>query len=212
MQSYGMLVKSFPIVLGCDSSGIVVKTGPKASLKEGDRVCGCTRLGFPGYSTFQEYFLMDDHFAIIPPSKLSYNEAATIGVGAETACIGLLQGIKLAMPDDAESPLKTGAHEWVVVLGGAGSVGQYSIQIASALGYKVVATCSSRTTSLVKAAGADAIVDYSLDNDSQISQIKDVTGGNFFGVWGKPSLAFASYALPLRFHSCSKAALMFLPP
>ena len=184
MQSSGLLIKSFPIVLGCDSSGIIVKVGPKSTLKEGGRVCGCTRLGHPGYSTFQEYFIMDDRFAIVPPSTLSYKEAATIGVGAETACIGLLQGIKLAFPDAADSPLKTGEREWVVVLGGAGSVGQYSIQIASALGYKVVATSSARTSDLVKSVGADATVDYSLDDDTQYSKIIEVTGGNFFGVWG----------------------------
>lgn len=53
----GMLVSSFPIVLGCDSSGVVVEVGKEAEsqFKVGDRVCGCTRLGEPGYGTFQEY-------------------------------------------------------------------------------------------------------------------------------------------------------------
>lgn len=60
----GILVSSFPIVLGCDASGVVVEVGPSeeeedatssTSFKVGDRVCGCTRLGEPGYGTFQEY-------------------------------------------------------------------------------------------------------------------------------------------------------------
>lgn len=70
----GLLVSSFPIVLGCDASGIVVEVGSSSlsekeeeevvsssssssspSFKVGDRVCGCTRLGEPGYGTFQEY-------------------------------------------------------------------------------------------------------------------------------------------------------------
>ena len=53
----GMMVSSFPIVLGCDSSGVVVEVGKEAEsrFKVGDRVCGCTRLGEPGYGTFQEY-------------------------------------------------------------------------------------------------------------------------------------------------------------
>ena len=57
MQSQGLLVKSFPIVLGCDAAGVVVDTGSgvKAKFQPGDEVCGCTRLGFPGHSTFQEY-------------------------------------------------------------------------------------------------------------------------------------------------------------
>lgn len=53
----GLLVSSFPIVLGCDSSGVIVEVGKEAEslFKVGDRVCGCTRLGEPGYGTFQEY-------------------------------------------------------------------------------------------------------------------------------------------------------------
>lgn len=57
MQAYGLLVTAWPIVLGCDAAGVVVEVGAEASskFKVGDEVCGCTRLGHPGYSTFQEY-------------------------------------------------------------------------------------------------------------------------------------------------------------
>ncbi len=53
----GLLVLSWPWVVGCDAAGVVVKVGEKAasSFKEGDEVCGCTRLGSFGYSTCQEY-------------------------------------------------------------------------------------------------------------------------------------------------------------
>lgn len=53
----GILVSSFPIAIGCDSSGIVVELGKDAgqAFKVGDRVCGCTRLGEVGYGTYQEY-------------------------------------------------------------------------------------------------------------------------------------------------------------
>ena len=52
----GFLVSTWPIVLGCDAGGVVVEVGPEVSrLKTGDEVCGCTRLGIPGHSTFQEY-------------------------------------------------------------------------------------------------------------------------------------------------------------
>ncbi|KAL9010442.1 MAG: hypothetical protein Q9173_004624 [Seirophora scorigena] len=77
MSSTGLLIKSFPIVLGCDSSGLIAQTAPNTALKLGQRICGCTRLGFPGYSTFQQYFLLDERFGIVPPSSLGYNEAFT---------------------------------------------------------------------------------------------------------------------------------------
>lgn len=53
----GMMVASFPMVIGCDASGVVVEVGQdaKSAFKVGDRVCGCTRLGDTGHGTFQEY-------------------------------------------------------------------------------------------------------------------------------------------------------------
>ena len=183
MQSTGLLVTAWPIVLGCDASGIVTKVGRTASsqFKVGDRVCGCTRLGVPGYSTFQEYFCMDAKLPLPIPKALSYQQGATIGVGTYTACLGLLGGLKLEIPESF--PPSTEKDEWVVILGGAGSVGQYSVQIASALGYKVVATCSQKTATLVKGLGADAVVDYSKSEEDQLQELKDITSGNFSGVW-----------------------------
>jgi NADPH:quinone reductase-like Zn-dependent oxidoreductase len=32
--------------------------------------------------------------------------------------------------------------EWIVILGGTGTVGQFAVQIARACGYKVLASCS----------------------------------------------------------------------
>ena len=68
-------------------------------------------------------------------------------------------------------------------MGGAGSVGQYSIQIAKALGYKVLATCSQKTADFVKELGADVVINYSKDEDDQLHELKESTKGNFFGVW-----------------------------
>ena len=57
MQGTGLMVSSWPIVLGCDASGIVVETGENAKehFQLGDQVAGCTRLGEPGHGTFQEF-------------------------------------------------------------------------------------------------------------------------------------------------------------
>ena len=176
---------AWPIVLGCDASGIVVKVGSTASstFKEGDRVCGCTRLGVPGYSTFQEYFCMDAPLTLPFSKDISFQQGATIGVGTYTACLGLFTGLKLELPDLASSAASSIKDEWIIILGGAGSVGQYSIQIAKALGYKVITSCSKSTAALVRDLGADAVVDYSKSEADQLSEIKDVTAGNFFGVW-----------------------------
>jgi NADPH:quinone reductase-like Zn-dependent oxidoreductase len=99
MQSTGMLVTAWPIVLGCDASGVVVAIGEHVEkFKIGDQVFGCTRLGAPGYSTFQEYvrhslspwygtvthasqFIMDEAITFLKPHNLSTEQAATVGAG-----------------------------------------------------------------------------------------------------------------------------------
>jgi NADPH:quinone reductase-like Zn-dependent oxidoreductase len=60
MQTTGMLVNSWPVVLGCDASGVVVELGEGVKkFKVGDRVFGCTRLGAEGYGTFQEFVSLE---------------------------------------------------------------------------------------------------------------------------------------------------------
>ena len=145
---------------------------------------------------------MDADLTISTPDSLSYHEAASIGVGAETACFGLLDGLKL---DRTSTPKDT----WVVIFGGAGSVGQYSIQIVKALGYKAVSTCSKKSAGLVTSLGADAIIDYSLSEDEQIQKIKEITGGNFLGVWDTVGKGEALGRRALREASKFKEGLVY---
>ncbi|KAI9893972.1 MAG: hypothetical protein M1814_004742 [Vezdaea aestivalis] len=176
-QSWGILVQSWPIVLGCDASGVVVETGAGVTkFKPGDYVCGCTRLGYVGYSTYQEFFLMDEPLTIKKPSDASTESAATVGVGVLTASLGL-RGMNIPVPDPNKAVPKL--DEWVLLLGGAGGVGQYAIQLCKAAGYKVIASCSKRTADAVKALGADATFDYSQSEENQLKDIIDITGGKF---------------------------------
>lgn len=90
---------------------------------------------------------MDAGLAIPMPKKFSYQEGAAIGVGTEvgneisyaswrgsrgltgeqTASLGLYGGLKLQIPDPKALPEVK--DEWIVILGGAGSVGQYAVQV-----------------------------------------------------------------------------------
>lgn len=45
----------------------------------------------------------------------------------KTAALGLFNGLKLKIPDPEALPQVK--DEWVVILGGAGSVGQYAVQV-----------------------------------------------------------------------------------
>jgi NADPH:quinone reductase-like Zn-dependent oxidoreductase len=186
----GLLVESWPIVLGCDASGIVVEVGADVTkFKVGDGIFGCTRLGFPGYMTFQEYFLMDDNLAFKRPKGITVEQAATIGVGALTACLGLITGTHLQLP---EHPIEVDkGAEWVIILGGTSSVGQYSVQIAKLNGYRVLASCSPSNDKLLKSLGADATVDYKLSLQEQLEKIASITDKNFSRVFDASAQALS---------------------
>lgn len=82
------------------------------------------------------------------PDALSMAEAAAVPLAALTA----LQGLR----DD----LGVRAGETVLLNGASGGVGTFAIQIAKAMGAKVVAVCSSANAELVTQLGADRMIDY----------------------------------------------------
>ncbi|OBT70025.1 hypothetical protein VE03_00458 [Pseudogymnoascus sp. 23342-1-I1] len=180
MQGTGLLVTAWPIVLGCDASGTVVEVGEGVTkFKKGDAVFGCTTLGTPGHSTFQEYFLMNEDLTFRKPESVTTEEAATIGVGLLTAALGVVIGTEIelkAQESSAESP-------WLLVLGAAGGVGQFAVQLGKLCGYRVLGSCSPSNNETVKAAGAEATFDYKLPLSDQLSTIREITNGNFSRVF-----------------------------
>lgn len=181
MQAYGTLVSAWPAVIGCDASGVVVEVGSGVTkFKKGDWVFGCTRLGDPGYGTYQEYYLMDEHITALKPDNVSPEGAASLGVGTYTAVLGLVDGLGLKLPGKGETP---SFDQWVIVLGGAGSVGQYGVQLAKICGYKVLTTCSPGNEDLLKSLGADATLDYKLDLPTQLAAVERITSGKFASIF-----------------------------
>ncbi|PCH00148.1 Polyketide synthase, enoylreductase [Penicillium occitanis (nom. inval.)] len=170
MVDSGVLIENWPFVPGCDAAGVVVKVGEQAAskFKVGDEVCGCTRLGIKGYSTCQEFFLMDMDLAFVKPRNLSLAQAATIGVGVETAALGIFPGCNIPLPDVDNLPGPK--NEWAVVLGGASNVGRFAVQLFKLLGYKVIASCSTKSFEAVKESGADAAFDYKRPITEQVAE------------------------------------------
>jgi len=183
MAKTGLLVESWPFVPGVDASGVVVKVGENTAsrFKVGDYVCGCTRLGTKGHSTCQEYFLMDALVAIPKPANISPVEAATIGVGLETAALGVIDGLNVNLPDPSD--ISEEKHEWVVVLGGSSSVGKFGVQLLKISGYNVIASCSANSAELVKSQGAAAVFDYKKSVEEQVKDVLAITNGNIHRVF-----------------------------
>lgn len=166
----------FPVIWGCDFSGVVTETGLGVTLfKPGDEVFGFK----DGYvaktyrGTYAEYVVAPEKTLAHKPKALSHEEAAAIPLAALTAWQALL----------TQGKLKTGQR--VLVHAGAGGVGVMAIQIAKAFGAYVAATASTRNQDLLRDLGADQPIDYTKEQINHIRPKFDlVLDGVGQRVWG----------------------------
>ncbi|KAF2845346.1 GroES-like protein [Plenodomus tracheiphilus IPT5] len=152
-------------IVGCDYAGTVDQVGKNAThlWNIGDRVAGAVHGGlFPDRGAFAEYLKIDGDLAWKVPENVDDATATTYGVSAGTALLALCGRLGLPHPDTLLDGSSNAAKESQVILIYAGSTaaGLFTIQMAKALGCKVVTTASPHSFSLVKSYGADAVFDY----------------------------------------------------
>jgi len=103
------------------------------------------------------------------PANLSFEQAAAVPVSALTA----LQAVRRARVE---------AGQKVLVIGASGGVGTFAVQIAKAFGAEVTGACSAGKADLVRALGADHVIDYTrqdfADGQHRYDAILDIAGGN----------------------------------
>jgi NADPH:quinone reductase-like Zn-dependent oxidoreductase len=128
---------------GVEAAGIVEAVGPEVTrFGPGDRVFGACRGALAEYGCSPEAKL-----AAIPPG-ISFDQAAGVPVAGLTA----LQGLR------NKGRLEPGQK--VLIVGAAGGIGTFAVQIAKALGAQVTAVCSADAADMVRAIGADRVIDY----------------------------------------------------
>lgn len=174
------------VLVGCDYAGVVEEVGKdvKKPFKKGDRVCGFvhgSNAVQPEDGAFAEHIVAKGDVQMKIPDNLSFEEAATLGVGILTVGQGLYQSLKLALPTE---PTKTAAT--VLVYGGSTATGTLAIQFAKLSGYTVITTCSPHNFDLVKSLGADEVFDYR--DPSSAAKIREYTNDNLQLVFDTISL------------------------
>ncbi len=154
-------------VVGTDMAGVVVAIGAEVSrFRVGDDVFGEVAGG-----AFAEYVAAPAEWLVAKPQGSSSEEAATLGIAAETA----LQGLR------DWGRLREGQR--VLVNGASGGVGSFAVQIAKALGAAhVTAVCSTRNVETAARIGADHVVDYTQEDHSRSGERYDLIFDNA-GVW-----------------------------
>jgi len=170
MAKYGFLIKSYPVVLGCDVAGVVEEIGSEVTdFKVGDEVFGLSSIGVSG--AFQEFTLLESDLAAKKPTNISFEQAATLPVGALTACLQVFHYFGFPTPGKQPGSMK---GKPILIWGGATSCGAYAIQMANLAGFKVIATASPASADYVKSLGAHHVVDYR-DPDA-VNKIKAIGG------------------------------------
>ncbi|KAJ5192733.1 hypothetical protein N7449_008875 [Penicillium cf. viridicatum] len=164
------------VLVGCDFAGTVEAVGKdvKKNFNKGDRVCGFVHGANavqPEDGAFAEYIVAKGDLQWKIPENMSFQEAATLGVGINTVGQGLYQSLKLALPTE---PIKDATP--ILIYGGSTATGTLAIQFAKLSGYKVLTTCSPRNFDLVRSLGADEVYDY---KDAQApAEIRKATDNN----------------------------------
>jgi NADPH:quinone reductase-like Zn-dependent oxidoreductase len=129
----------------------------------GDEVFGMST------STFAEYAAARANKLALKPANLSFGQAAAVPVSGSTA----LQAVR----DHG----RVQAGERVLVIGASGGVGSFAVQIAKASGAEIIGVCSTAKVDMVRALGADSVLDYTHEDFADGGQRYDVIldiGGN----------------------------------
>ncbi|GAB3398928.1 NAD(P)-dependent alcohol dehydrogenase [Flindersiella endophytica] len=131
-----------------DLAGEVEAVGTNVTrFKPGDEVFGTLDGGFAEYACGNASRLTSK------PASLTFDEAAVVTTSGTAA----LQAVR----DYGE--IEQGQS--VLVIGAAGGIGSYSVQLAKALGAQTVtAVCSGGKADLVRGIGADDVIDYTRED------------------------------------------------
>jgi NADPH:quinone reductase-like Zn-dependent oxidoreductase len=152
-------------VRGSDLAGVVQAVGARVTrFHSGDEVYGTSPSG-----SFAEYAVAPEQRLAVKPANISFEQAAATPISGVTA----LQAVRdygRAQPG-----------QQVMVIGAAGGVGSFTVQIATALGARVTGVCSAAKADLVRSLGAEDVIDYTHDEIDRNGPRYDVvidTAGN----------------------------------
>ena len=155
-------ITPLPFKLGFDGAGVVEAIADDVTgFVPGDRVYFVPSI-FNGEGTYADYCVVDATLVAIIPEGLDFNQAAALSLIGSAAWESLIDRGRLQ------------SGETVLIHAGAGGVGHIAIQIAKALGARVIATAGKENQDLLNSLGADVALDYR--DDSFAQQLRDAAG------------------------------------
>ena len=154
-----------PLTLGSDLSGVVEAVGAGVSqFKTGDEVYGVTNSQFVGANA--QFAVASAEMIAPKPQRLSSLEAASVPVVAVTAWQMLFEHAR------------ANAGQRIMILGAAGNVGAYAVQLAANAGLNVIAVVRSKDVEYVRSLGATEVVaDFADAAAGNVDVVIDTVGG-----------------------------------
>ncbi len=152
-----------PAIIGHDISGVVEEIGSDVNeFAVGDEVYYTPKI-FGGAGSYAEQHVADVELVGRKPRNLTHLEAASLTLVGGTVWEAFVQ----------RAQLKVG--ESILIHGGGGGVGTIAIQIAKAIGARVITTALARDHAFVRSLGADDAIDFATED--YVEAVARLTGG-----------------------------------
>lgn len=146
---------------GVEFAGVIEAVGKAVTLwKPGEQVFG---MSVDRFGAHAEYVCLPETKALaIKPAHVSYEDIAGICDGASTSLI-FLRDVAKVQPGQR-----------VLINGSSGALGVYGVQLAKHFGAHVTGVCSTKNLEMVRALGADEVIDYTREDFTRRGQTYDV--------------------------------------
>ena len=141
-----------PAIIGHDISGVVEEVGSAVSeFAAGDEVYYTPKI-FGGAGSYAEHHVADVELISRKPRNLSHLEAASLTLVGGTVWEAFVQRAQLSV------------GETILIHGGAGGVGTIAVQVAKAIGARVITTARAGDHDFVRSLGADDAIDFTAED------------------------------------------------
>jgi NADPH:quinone reductase-like Zn-dependent oxidoreductase len=152
-----------PAITGHDISGVIEEVGSHVTeFRVGDEVYYTPRI-FGGSGSYAEQHVADVELVGHKPQNITHLEAASLTLVGGTVWEGLVTRALLTV------------GETILVHGGADGVGTIAVQVAKAMGARVITTARASEHEFVRSLGADAAIDYT--SADYVEAVAELTRG-----------------------------------